>query len=403
MFPWQSGSSGEEETQIIHLNPMSGKWGPDYSHNQRHVSFAIAYNLWNHWKLTEDMNFLKRFGAETLLSIAHFGGSMAKYDSKDGRFHIEGVMGPDEFHERLPNSSKAGFKDNAYTNFMVVWTLIKAKEALSLLPEGHRIRILQKLKLSEAELSKWDEIIHKMNIIISKDEIISQFDGYFKLKELDWTGYKQEYGNIKRMDRILKAEGKSADEYKVSKQADVLMIFYLFPFFEIQEIFKGMGYHIDKHIARKNYDYYIKRTSHGSTLSKVVHCLIAQKFGKLKDTWNLFSDVLESDIYDTQGGTTPEGIHCGVMGGSIDIVLRGFVGLRLVEKDVNIDPNLPKHWRKIELKFLYRDQWFNLSVTHSQIAILVSGSKTKHDHVSIRIQGKPHRLTSGKTFTCHLS
>nr|WP_159084382.1 hypothetical protein [Dongshaea marina] len=27
MFPWQSGSDGTEETQTVHLNPVSGKWG----------------------------------------------------------------------------------------------------------------------------------------------------------------------------------------------------------------------------------------------------------------------------------------------------------------------------------------------------------------------------------------
>ncbi len=38
MFPWQSGSDGREETQVMHLNPVSGKWGPDHSSLQRHVS-----------------------------------------------------------------------------------------------------------------------------------------------------------------------------------------------------------------------------------------------------------------------------------------------------------------------------------------------------------------------------
>jgi alpha,alpha-trehalase len=64
MFPWQSASSGKEETQIIHLNPMSGTWGPDYSSLQRHVSFAIAYDAWHHWRRIGDLDFLLNFGAE---------------------------------------------------------------------------------------------------------------------------------------------------------------------------------------------------------------------------------------------------------------------------------------------------------------------------------------------------
>ena len=72
-----------------------------------------------------------------------------------------------------------------------------------------------------------------MKIIINDKGIISQFKGYFELKELDWEGYRAEYGDIHRMDRILKAEGKSPDEYKISKQADLLMIFYLLPWWYI--------------------------------------------------------------------------------------------------------------------------------------------------------------------------
>ncbi|MCG8350704.1 MAG: hypothetical protein MI924_23285, partial [Chloroflexales bacterium] len=33
MYPWQSGSDGKEETQVVHLNPKSGRWDPDLSHN----------------------------------------------------------------------------------------------------------------------------------------------------------------------------------------------------------------------------------------------------------------------------------------------------------------------------------------------------------------------------------
>ena len=54
LFPWQSGSDGREETQVIHLNPQSGRWLPDVSHLQRHVNAAIAYNVWQYWESTRD-------------------------------------------------------------------------------------------------------------------------------------------------------------------------------------------------------------------------------------------------------------------------------------------------------------------------------------------------------------
>ena len=48
MYPWQSGSDGKEETQVVHLNPRSGLWEPDLSQNQRHVRAAIFYNIWHY-------------------------------------------------------------------------------------------------------------------------------------------------------------------------------------------------------------------------------------------------------------------------------------------------------------------------------------------------------------------
>ena len=216
-------------------------------------------------------------------------------------------------------------------------------------------RILKKTKLSFKELKKWDRIIKKMNIIISEDKIISQFKGYFKLKELNWTKYRKKYKKIARLDRILKAEGKSPDHYKVAKQADVLMIFYLLSANEVRKIFTGCGYNIDKSLVKKNYDYYIKRTSHGSTLSKVVHCYLSQLVGRQREFWSWFQEVLKSDIYDTQGGTTPEGIHAGVMGGSIDIVIRSFAGINISDNELSINPKLPKKWKSLKLKLLYRN------------------------------------------------
>ena len=221
MFPWQSSATGDEETQIIHLNPMSGKWGPDNSRIQRHVSFAIAYNVWQLWKRTGDVNFISKYGAEMMLSIAQFGASLSKYNARDGRYHSEGVMGPDEFHEKLPGRTKAGFRDNAYTNILIVWTLLRAKEILESVSKQSKRRLLKKLNITEKELSRWDDISHKMKIIFNEEGVISQFDGYFDLQELNWNAYRLRYGNIQRMDRILKTEGKSPNDYKVSKQADV--------------------------------------------------------------------------------------------------------------------------------------------------------------------------------------
>lgn len=101
MYPWQSGSTGVEETQIVHLNPMDGTWGDDYSCLQRHVNLAILYNIWMYWELTGDRQFLVENGAEIFFEVCRFWASKCKL-GEDGKYHIDKVMGPDEYHEATP-------------------------------------------------------------------------------------------------------------------------------------------------------------------------------------------------------------------------------------------------------------------------------------------------------------
>jgi alpha,alpha-trehalase len=96
MYPWQSGSDGREETQVVHLNPKSGRWLPDHSQLQRHVNAAIVYNLWQFYQVSGDLEFLCYHGADVILEIARFWASLATFNPELARYEIRGVMGPDE-------------------------------------------------------------------------------------------------------------------------------------------------------------------------------------------------------------------------------------------------------------------------------------------------------------------
>ncbi|MBL7071535.1 MAG: response regulator [Candidatus Omnitrophica bacterium] len=396
MFPWQSGADGDEQTQSIHLNPMSGKWDPDYSFRQRHVSFAVAHNVWEYWYSTRDTDFLFKYGAEILLSISQFASSLTRYSHRDGRYHTEGLMGPDEFHEKLQSSSGAGFRDNAYTNVFIVATLLNTFKVLRILPVRIKRRLLERLGIDDEELMRWEDITRKMNIIFNNEGIIAQFEDYFRLREIDLDAYREKYGNVHRMDRILKAEGKSPNDYKVAKQADVLMMFYIFEMSEIRHILNRLGYYFDRGLFSKNYDYYIKKTSHGSTLSKVVHCYLSHLLHRDSETWQWYLDVLKSDIYDTQGGTTPEGIHTGVMGGSINIAIKSFCGINFPDDRIRISPSLPKNWRRIKLRFLYKGRWVFVNITRRLISIFIRGPKSRQATVAVEIYGKKYKLSMGR-------
>ena len=141
MFPWQSGSEGIEETQLVHLNPVSDRWEPDLSRNQRHVNGAIFYN-------------------------------------------------------KYPDAAQGGLRNNAYTNVMVAWLCDVAGQLLALLPASRAEALRERLSIGDDELAVWQDMSRRMFVPFLGDGIISQFEGYEDLEELDWDAYRAKDGNI---------------------------------------------------------------------------------------------------------------------------------------------------------------------------------------------------------------
>ena len=369
MFPWQSGSDGREETQKLHLNPKSGRWLPDHSHRQRHVNIAIAYNVWQHYLVTGDMAFLRFTGAELLIEIARFWSSMAQYNPERDRYEIHGVMGPDEYHEGYPDATeKQGLRNNTYTNVMAVWVLQRALQTLDELPPYCREEVVDELAIRDEELDRWRDISRKMIVVFHADGVLTQFEGYEQLREFDWAGYRERYGNIQRLDRVLEAEGDSTDRYKVSKQADVLMLLFLLPQGELRELLSGLGYEVSREQIERTVDYYLARTSHGSTLSSVVSAWILARYHP-KEAWQFLQRALNSDVADVQGGTTSEGIHLGSMAGTVDLVLRCLTGLRVRGEVLRFGPALPPQIKHLRFSMHYRGHRLDVAFTEDHMTV----------------------------------
>ncbi|MEO3872074.1 pyridoxamine 5'-phosphate oxidase family protein [Nonomuraea sp. B12E4] len=321
MFPWQSGSDGREETQTLHLNPVSGRWIPDHSRLQRHVGLAIAYNIWHHYLATGSM---PPWCAELLLDIARCFASMAV--PHQGRYEIRGVMGPDEYHDGYPGAPAPGLANNAYTNIMTVWLLMRARDTAALAPH---------LAPTAAELERWDDISRRLRVDFH-DGVISQFTGYADLRELDWDRYR----GVRRLDRALEAEGDDVRRYKASKQADTLMLCYLLTGAELTAILHRLGYPAEPGLIPRTISYYLERTSHGSTLSAVVHAWVLARSNRTR-SWDFFTEALRSDLHDVQGGTTAEGIHLGAMGGTLALLQSCYLGLEVQRDGFRLDPLVP--------------------------------------------------------------
>ncbi len=368
MFPWQSGSDGDEETQRVHLNPMSGRWEPDLSRNQRHVNAAIFYNIWCYYHATHDLEFLRDHGAEMLLEIARFWSSLAHYNPERDRWEIHGVMGPDEFHEKYPEAGEGGLRNNAYTNVMVAWICETAQEVLELLPASRRDALRAKIGLGDEEMRRWEEMSRKLFVPFHADGVISQFEGYEHLDELDWDAYRERYGTIQRLDRILRAEGDDPNRYKIAKQADAVMLFFLFSEDQLRGLFGRLGYEYGPDTARKTIDYYDRRTSHGSTLSFVVHAGVLAAIDP-ESSWERFLGALESDVGDVQRGTTREGVHMGVMCGTLDLVQRAYLGVDVRDGVVYFDPKLIGRLDGLSLPMQFRGTPIRVTLQGGELTV----------------------------------
>ncbi|MEE4543774.1 glycosyl hydrolase family 65 protein [Streptomyces sp. V4-01] len=352
MYPWRSGGDGREETRSASLDPRSGRRVPDRLHLQRHVGSAVAYNVWQYCLASGDTDFLHRQGAEMLLQIARFWAHTAVWDPPTGSYRIRGVVGPDEFHDGYPGVREAGLDDNTYTNVTAAWVLSRALELSAMLPAPHRDELLGRLGIDGTETALWEDVAHRLRVPFH-DGVISQFDGYGRLAELDWDAYRGRYGDIRRLDRILAAEGDSVNRYQVSKQADVLMLGYLFPPAELAALFAQLGHRLDEGTWTATVDHYLRRTSHGSALSGLVHGWVLAR-SRRAEAWSYVHEALIGDVADVQGGTTGEGIHLGAMAGTLDLVQRGLTGLEPRADALRLDPAPLPELSRYHLSLRYR-------------------------------------------------
>src|SRR5512133_907831 len=251
--------------------------------------------------VTGSLGFLRFTGAELLIELARFWSSIATYNRTRDRYEINGVMGPDEYHDGYPNSDEEGLRNNTYTNVMAVWVLQRALEVLQQLPPDYYQELVEELAIRNEELERWRDISRKMTVVFHADGVLSQFEGYEQLLEFDWEGYRDKYGNIQRLDRVLEAEIDNTNRYKVSKQPDVLMLLYLLAQDELRSLLTHLGYQVSDEQLARTVDYYLARTSHGSTLSSVVTAWVVARYAPDKAWWFL-QQALQSAVDDVQGG-----------------------------------------------------------------------------------------------------
>jgi len=351
-YAWESQNSGEDAcsdynvTDVFTGRPMR-TWFRD---KQVHISSAIVYGLLNYTDWTGDDSLLLSGGMQVLVEVARFYHSLLLRRADEDCLEIHDVIGPDEYHERVNN--------NAYTNEMARLSLMNASLRLKWLqsanPEAYDELAScfggkASLKDLEAQFLADAQAIREPR---RRDGVIEQFDGYFSLEDASIAEVR---GRLMHEKEYWGGAYGVASHTQVIKQADVIALLCMRP-----EIATP-----DDWVA--NYNYYLPRTEHGSSLSACMYALAACRVNQVEEVaYPLFLKSASADL--AGGGKAWAGLvyiggtHPAAAGGAFMVLLRGFLGLGRKEGRLTLAPALPAAWKRLKLNLCYRGKWRTVDV-----------------------------------------
>jgi len=339
-YAWESADTGEDVTPASVVGPGGVAIAIKVAAQEQHISADVAFGAWSYWLATGDDVFLLEAGAEIIIETARFWASRAEPGS-DGKRHIRGVIGPDEYHEHVD--------DDAYTNGMARWNLRTAaavvRDMATRWPEPWA-ELRATLGFEDAEPDEWSAAARDLYTGLDpKTGLIEQFRGYFALKDLPISSFVSRtipVDVLLGLDRVM--------PFPIIKQPDVLMLIYL------------LWDEFAPEVREANFRYYEPRCAHGSSLSPCIHALLAARLGHMDLAENYFRQASRIDLSDNMGNTSG-GVHIGALGGLWQAAVFGFAGLRLTEDGPKLDPKLPPGWRELSFRIRWRGKDYTLNTS----------------------------------------
>ncbi len=332
-FPWESAGTGVDVTPT-EARDASGTVIPILTgEREEHIVADVAWAASTYLDWTGDADFRDGPGRRLLVETARYWASRVRLDDQ-GRGHIEGVVGPDEYHENVD--------DNAYTNVMARWNLRRGAATGGVSADERD----SWLRTADALVDGYDPA----------SRLYEQFAGFFGLEPIviaDLAPRRPIAGDL-----LLGRERVAGAQ--VVKQADVLMLHHLVP----DEVVPGS--------LEPNLSFYEPRTAHGSSLSPAVHAALLARTGRLDEAVHWLRVAAHIDLEDATG-TTAGGLHLATMGGVWQALAFGFAGIRPRGEVLEIDPRLPGEWRALELRIRFRGALTRIRIERDAVVVDAAG------------------------------
>ncbi|QIZ06345.1 glycoside hydrolase family 65 protein [Priestia megaterium] len=355
LFPWESAFSGEEETpEFAAINIRTGKRQKVASAlAEHHIVADIAYAVVQYYQTTLDEEFMKKEGLALLKETARFWISRAVLEN--GQVSIKDVIGPDEYTEHIDN--------NAYTNYMAYYNV---EQALYFMEQYGEV---------DEQLKEQGRAFIKHLYLPKPNEqlIIPQDDTFLSKPEIDLSRYKENQGSQGILLDYSRAE---VNEMQILKQADVVMLMYLFP-----ELFES-------EVVSKNLSYYEEHTIHDSSLSKAIHAIVAARCHESDAAYRFFQEACLIDL-GPNPHSSDEGLHAASLGAIWLTAMFGFANISLTNNRLKLDPRLPASWSELKFKLTIQGCPLEIFMTHEKIVV----SKNLGPNLLLEINGTEYLLT----------
>ncbi|MBV9592771.1 MAG: glycoside hydrolase family 65 protein, partial [Actinobacteria bacterium] len=332
-YPWRT-IRGEE---------CSGYWpaGTAAVHVNAAVAAAAARHVW--W--TRDVEFEQRCALPILVHTARFWVGFG-YDGADGRFHIDGVTGPDEY--------TAVVDDNVYTNLMARQNLLAAAAACERWPE-----VAAELGVDPEETNRWSDCAARVAVPYDERLEVHQQDLGFTSRgpwDFERSARDGEYPLLEHAPYF--------DLYRrqVVKQADLVLALH------------WAGDQFEPAQKARNFAYYEPLTVRDSSLSACTQAVIAAEVGHLDLAAEYLADAALMDLDDLEHNAR-DGLHIASLAGSWLALVAGFGGMRDMGAHLLFRPQLPPGWHRLRFKVRLGACRLSVHISPRQVSYQVMGEQ----------------------------
>jgi alpha,alpha-trehalose phosphorylase len=347
-FPWRT-IAGQES---------SGYWPAGTA--AFHVNADIADAVTRYIDASGDEEFAQAEGMELLVNTARLWRSLGHHDS-EGRFHIAGVTGPDEY--------SAIADDNVYTNLMARHNLLAAASTAEKYPDRAR-----ELGVNPEETAEWRDAAQAVFVPFDEKLGVHQQANAFTRHQL-W-----DFDNTPPDHYPLLLHYPYFDLYRkqVVKQADLVLAMQL-----CSSAFTAEQ-------KRRNFDYYEALTVRDSSLSACTQAVVAAEVGHVGLAYDYLGEAALMDLDDLEHNTR-DGVHIASLAGAWIALVWGFGGLRHFDGTVSFTPRLPEGINRLAYTITIRGRKLRVEVMHTAAHyLLVDG-----EPLDIRHYGHQITLSAG--------